>query len=136
MTDDASRHDQGMAVRRAVLGDTPVDAAVARSDTFSAAFQDFIVRSAWGDVWSRPGLDRRTRSMLTVALLAALGHERELKLHVHGAIRNGVTREELAEVLLHTALYAGIPAANTALAVAAEALLAQGAQGAQGASGD
>jgi 4-carboxymuconolactone decarboxylase len=125
MTDDDARHDRGMAVRRAVLGDAHVDAATARTDAFTAPFQDLIVRYAWGDVWSREGLDRRTRSLLTVALLAALGHERELGLHVRGAIRNGVTREELTEVLLHTAVYAGVPAANTAFAVAAEALETQ-----------
>jgi 4-carboxymuconolactone decarboxylase len=122
VTDDAGRHEQGMAVRRGVLGDAHVDAAVARTDAFNAPFQDFIVRYAWGDVWSRPGLDRRTRSMLTVALLAALGHERELAIHVHGALRNGVTREEIAEVLLHTAVYAGVPAANTAFAVVSQVI--------------
>ncbi|MFI5099680.1 MAG: 4-carboxymuconolactone decarboxylase [Actinomycetes bacterium] len=123
MTDDAGRYEQGMAVRRATLGDAHVDAAVARTDAFTEPFQDFITRSVWGDVWSRPGLDRRTRSMLTVALLAALGHDRELPLHVRGALRNGVTRDELSEVLLHTAVYAGAPAANTAFTVAAQVLV-------------
>ena len=123
MTDDTRRYEQGMAVRRSTLGDAHVDAAVARTDAFTEPFQDFITRSVWGDVWSRPGLDRRARSMLTVALLAALGHDRELPLHIRGALRNGVTRDELSEVLLHTAVYAGAPAANTAFAVAAQVLV-------------
>jgi 4-carboxymuconolactone decarboxylase len=105
-----------------VLGDVHVDAAQRRTTPFSADFQDLIARHAWGDVWLRPGLDRRTRSMLTVALLAALGHRDELGLHVTGARRNGVTDEEIAEVLLHTAVYAGLPAANAAFGVAAQAL--------------
>ena len=110
--------DEGLAVRRAVLGDEYVDAALARRDDFTAPFQDFITRYAWGDVWGRPGLDRRTRSCITVALLAALGHERELAIHLRGALRNGVTADELREVLLQTAIYAGVPAANRAFAVA------------------
>src|SRR5690242_17645093 len=105
-----------MRVRREVLGDEHVDAAVARTTPVTAAFQDFITRTAWGDVWSRPGLDRRTRSMLTVALLAALGRDAELDVHLRAARRNGVTGDELAEVLLHTAVYAGFPAANHAFA--------------------
>ena len=114
MTDD----DTGLDIRRAVLGDGYVDRALARRDDFTAPFQDFITRYAWGDVWGRPGLDRRTRSCITVALLAALGHERELAIHLRGALRNGVTADELREVLLQTAIYAGVPAANQAFAVA------------------
>src|SRR5438552_248808 len=102
--------DAGLEIRRAVLGDEYVDRALAASDDFTAPFQDFITRYAWGDVWGRPGLDRRTRSCITVALLAALGHERELGIHVRGALRNGVTVDELREVLLQTAVYAGVPA--------------------------
>ena len=117
-----SDHDTGMEIRREVLGDEYVDAALARQDEFTAPFQDFITRYAWGDVWSRPGLDRRTRSCITVALLAALGHDRELGIHLRGALRNGVTPEELREVLLQTAVYAGVPAANSAFAVAQEVL--------------
>jgi 4-carboxymuconolactone decarboxylase/3-oxoadipate enol-lactonase/4-carboxymuconolactone decarboxylase len=113
--DDETRREQGMRVRREVLGDAHVDAATARTTPLTEVFQDFITRTAWGDVWSRPGLDRRTRSMLTVALLAALGRDQELDLHLRAARRNGVTDEELAEVLLHTAVYAGVPAANHAL---------------------
>jgi 3-oxoadipate enol-lactonase/4-carboxymuconolactone decarboxylase len=126
---DASRRAAGSRLRRAVLGDAHVDQAVARTNAFSAAFQDLIIRSAWGDVWSRPGLDRRTRSMLTVALLTGLGHERELALHVRAAVSNGVTPDEIAEVLLHTAVYAGVPAANTAFAAAQDVLDQMGVLG-------
>ena len=117
-----SDYDTGMEIRRAVLGDEYVDAALARRTDFTTPFQDFITRSAWGDVWSRPGLDRRTRSCLTVALLAALGHRDELAVHIRGALRNGVTSDELREVLIHTAVYAGVPAANSAFAVAQKVL--------------
>jgi 4-carboxymuconolactone decarboxylase len=110
--------DDGMEVRRAVLGDDHVDRTLARQDDFTAPFQEFITRYAWGGVWSRPGLDRRTRSCVTVALLTALRSHDELALHIRGALRNGVTPDELREVLLHTAVYAGVPAANSAFAVA------------------
>lgn len=111
-------YERGLQARRAVLGAAHVNRAVAGTTPLSAPFQDFITRYAWGEIWSRPGLDRRTRSMLTVALLAALGHEQELALHVRAAVTNGLTPEEIGEVLLHTALYAGVPAANRAIAVA------------------
>src|SRR5438477_9927105 len=97
--------DAGLAVRRAVLGDEYVDHALARQDDFTAPFQDFITRYAWGDVWGRPGLDRRTRSCISVALLAALGQPGELAVHLRGALRNGVTVDELRDVLLHAAVY-------------------------------
>ena|SRR5690348_620564 len=119
---DPDRRDAGMAVRREVLGDAYVDRAIAGATPFTAAFQDFITRYAWGDVWARDGLDRRTRSCVTLALLAALHAHDELAMHVRAARRNGVTPEEIAEVLLHTALYAGVPAANSAFAVAQRAL--------------
>ncbi|HLL65428.1 MAG TPA: 4-carboxymuconolactone decarboxylase [Micromonosporaceae bacterium] len=119
MTD---RYDEGMAVRRQVLGDAHVDRAVAAADGFTADFQSMITRYAWGEVWSRPGLDRRTRSCITVAMLAALRAEDELVLHLRAARRNGVTVAELQEVLLQVAIYAGVPAANTAFAVAARVL--------------
>ena len=119
---DATSRTRGMEVRRAVLGDDHVDRAVAGTTPLTAPFQDLITRYAWGDVWSRPGLDRRTRSMLTLALLAAGGHEHELALHVRAAVRNGVTPDEIGEVLLHSAVYAGVPAANSALAVAQSVL--------------
>jgi 3-oxoadipate enol-lactonase/4-carboxymuconolactone decarboxylase len=115
---DEERHDAGMEVRRAVLGDEDVDRAVARTTGFTEPFQDFITRYAWGEVWSRPGLDRRARSMITLTALTALGRENEIEMHVRGALRNGVTPEEIAEVLLHTAIYAGVPAANSAFAIA------------------
>ncbi|WP_447008420.1 4-carboxymuconolactone decarboxylase [Saccharothrix isguenensis] len=114
-----------MRVRREVLGDAHVDRAVAGTDAFTADFQDFITRYAWGDVWSRPGLDRRVRSCVTLAVLAALGHEQELAMHVRAAVRNGVTADEIKEVLLQVGVYAGVPAANRAFAVA-QPILAEG----------
>ncbi len=120
--DDEARAGQGTRVRREVLGDAHVDRAVAATTALTAPFQDLVTRYAWGDVWSRPGLDRRTRSLLTVALLAALGHDTELALHVRAAVTNGVTHDEIGEVLVHTAVYAGVPAANSALAVAQRVL--------------
>ncbi|MEV8439657.1 4-carboxymuconolactone decarboxylase [Actinosynnema sp. NPDC051121] len=114
-----------MRVRREVLGDEHVDRAVAGTDAFTADFQDFITRYAWGEVWSRPGLDRRARSCVTLATLAALGHEHELAMHVRAALRNGVTAEEIKEVLLHVGIYAGLPAANRAFAVAQPILAAE-----------
>lgn len=110
-----------MRVRREVLGDDHVDRANERRTDLTADFQDFIVRYAWGDVWSRPGLERRERSMITLALLTALRSD-ELALHVRGAVRNGLTRAEIGEVLLHSAVYAGVPAANRAFAVAQRVL--------------
>jgi len=118
----ADRHADGMEVRRAVLGDEHVDRAVANTTDFTAPFQDFITRYAWGDVWTRPGLDRRTRSVVTLAVLTALGHENELAMHVRAAVRNGLSADEIGEVLLHTAVYAGVPAANTAFAIAQRVL--------------
>jgi 4-carboxymuconolactone decarboxylase len=119
---DADRHENGMEVRRAVLGDAHVDRAVANTTDFTAPFQDFITRCAWGDIWTRPGLDRRTRSVITLTVLTALGHENELAMHVRAAVRNGLSADEIGEVLLHTAIYAGVPAANTAFAIAERVL--------------
>src|SRR5437764_10799551 len=116
------RHDAGMKVRREVLGDDHVDRAVQATTAFTAAFQDFITRFAWGSVWTRRQLDRRTRSAITLATLTALGRENELAIHVRGARRNGMSDEEIGEVLLHTAVYAGLPAANAAFAVAQRVL--------------
>jgi 4-carboxymuconolactone decarboxylase len=113
-----------MRTRRAVLGDAHVDRAVANTSPFTAAFQDYITRTAWGDVWNRPGLSRRDRSVVTLTALVALGHENELGMHVRGALANGLTPDEIGEVILHTAIYAGVPAANTAFARAAEVLAA------------
>jgi 4-carboxymuconolactone decarboxylase len=115
---DQQRREAGMRVRREVLGDAHVDRAVAGVTPLTADFQDFITRVAWGDVWQRPGLARRERSMLTLAVTAALRHWDEFALHVRAAVNNGLTDEEIAEVCLHTAVYAGVPAANHALAVA------------------
>ncbi|MFI9816002.1 4-carboxymuconolactone decarboxylase [Saccharothrix variisporea] len=116
--DDSARRVEGMRVRREVLGDEHVDRAVARTDGFTADFQDFITRYAWGEIWTRPGLDRPTRSCVTLAVLATLGHDAELAMHVRAALRNGLTREEIGEVLLQVAVYAGVPAANRAFAIA------------------
>jgi 4-carboxymuconolactone decarboxylase len=112
----------GERVRREVLGDEHVDRAQERTTPFTAPFQDFITRYAWGDVWSRPGLDRRTRSAITLAALTSLRAENEIAMHVRAALRNGLTREEISEVLLHTAVYAGVPAANAAFAIAQRVL--------------
>ncbi|HJY55255.1 MAG TPA: 4-carboxymuconolactone decarboxylase [Streptosporangiaceae bacterium] len=125
--DDAERARQGMTVRRAVLGDEHVDRAVATTTSFTEPFQDFITRYAWGDIWSRPGLSRAERSMITLAMLAALQHENELAMHVRAALRNGLTPEQIQEVLLQVAVYAGVPAANRAFAVAQRVLSEVGA---------
>jgi len=117
-----SPRDIGMRIRREVLGDAHVDRAVAETTPFTAAFQDFITRVAWGDVWARPDLDRRTRSCVTLAVLTALGREAEIALHVRAALRNGLHPTEIGEVLLHTAVYAGVPAANRAFAIAQDVL--------------
>lgn len=108
----------GMAVRREVLGDAHVDRATEASTDFSADFQEFITRYAWGSVWTRPGLERKTRSCLTIAMLAALGHHNELALHVRAGLRVGLTPDDIREVLMQVAVYAGVPAANSAFAVA------------------
>src|SRR2546421_3096005 len=115
-------HAAGMKVRREVLGDAHVDRAVEASTDFTTPFQEFITRFAWGSVWTREGLDRRTRSAVTLAILTALGHENELAMHVRAARGNGLTPGEIAEVLLHTAVYAGVPAANAAFAIAQQVL--------------
>ena len=109
-----SQHETGMRVRREVLGDAHVDRAIEHTTPFTAPFQDFITRVAWGEVWARPDLDRRTRSCITLAVLTALGAENEIGSHVRAALRNGLGPPEIAEVLLHTAVYAGVPAANRA----------------------
>jgi 4-carboxymuconolactone decarboxylase len=115
-------YEQGMEVRRAVLGDEHVDRAIERTSEFTKPFQDFITRYAWGTIWARPGLDRRTRSAVTLAALTALGREHELAMHVRAALRNGLSPEEIGEVLLHTSIYAGVPVANRAFAIADEVL--------------
>jgi 4-carboxymuconolactone decarboxylase len=119
---DAERNAQGMAVRREVLGDEHVDRAVAGTTPFTAPFQDFITRYAWGEVWSRPGLSRAERSMITLTALVMLGQEEELAMHVRAARRNGLAVAQIQEVLLHSAVYAGLPAANRAFAIAQRVL--------------
>ena len=114
--------DEGMRTRREVLGDEHVDRAIERTTELTADFQDLITRYAWGEIWSRPGLDRRTRSLVTIAALVALGREHELELHVRAALRNGVTPDDLKEVLLQCAVYCGVPAANGAFAIAQRVL--------------
>jgi 4-carboxymuconolactone decarboxylase len=118
MTRGESAHERGMKVRREVLGDEHVDAAIERTTDFTADFQDLITRYAWGEIWTRPGLDRRTRSCITLTALVALGRLEELEMHVRAALRNGLTQDEIKEVLLQCAIYCGVPAANSAFAVA------------------
>lgn len=118
--DDRQRYEQGLKVRRAVLGDKHVDAALEKRDEFTAEFQELITRYAWGEIWARPGLPRQTRSLLTLAMMVALNRGEEFKLHLRAAMRNGVPREEIKEVLLQAAIYCGVPAANTAFHMAAE----------------
>jgi 4-carboxymuconolactone decarboxylase len=120
MSDDS--YEDGMRVRREVLGDEHVDRAIENATNLTAPFQEFITRYAWGSVWTREGLDRRTRSAITLAVLTALGREHELALHVRAARTNGLSPAEISEVLLHTAVYAGVPAANAAFAIAQRVL--------------
>ena len=115
-------HDRGMRIRREVLGNAHVDRAESRRTDLTSDFHDLLTRYAWGEIWSRPGLDRRTRSCITLAMLVALGRDDELALHLRGALNNGLTRDEIKEVLLQTAIYAGVPAANTAFRIAADVL--------------
>jgi 3-oxoadipate enol-lactonase/4-carboxymuconolactone decarboxylase len=115
-----------MEVRRQVLGDEHVDAAVERTTAFTRDFQDLVTRYAWGEIWTRPGLDRRTRSCITLTALIARGHENELPMHVRAALRNGLTPDEIGEVILQSAIYCGVPAANSAFAIAQEVLAEEG----------
>jgi len=118
--DELERHSKGMEVRRAVLGNAHVDRAETRRNAFNGEFQDVITRYAWGEIWTRPGLPRHTRSLLTIGLMVALNRSDEFKLHVRAAFNNGVTRDEIKEVLLQCAIYAGVPAANSAFHMAQE----------------
>lgn len=122
MATDEERAEQGTRVRREVLGDEHVDRSIAGTNDFTAPFQDFITRYAWGDVWSRPGLTRAERSMITVTVLAVLGLDAELAMHTRAALRNGLTPDQIREVLLQVAVYAGVPAANHAFAIADQVL--------------
>jgi 4-carboxymuconolactone decarboxylase len=118
--DERERYKQGMKARREVLGDAHVDASLKKRTDFNEAFQNLLTRYAWGDIWSRPGLPRETRSMITVAMLVALNRTQELKVHLRAALRIGLTKEQLQEVLLQTAVYCGVPAANSAFHAAEE----------------
>jgi 4-carboxymuconolactone decarboxylase len=118
--DERERYEAGMKVRRAVLGDAHVDGTLAKRDEFNDAFQDLITRYAWGEIWSRPGLPRPTRSLITVVMLVALNREDELRMHLRGALKNGVSQEEIREALLQAAIYCGVPAANSAFRIAQE----------------
>ena len=118
--DERKQHKKGMKVRRAVLGDAHVNRAQANVNSFNAPFQDLITRYAWGEIWTRPGLPRKTRSLITIGMMVALNRSEELRLHLRAAANNGVTRKEIQEVLLQAAIYCGVPAANTAFHIAEE----------------
>ena len=118
--DERQRYEQGMKVRRAVLGDQHVDRSLKSKNEFNADFQELITRYAWGEIWNRPGLSLQTRSMITLAMMVALNRNEEFRMHLRAALNNGVTREEIREVLLQTAIYCGVPAANTAFHLAEE----------------
>lgn len=125
MTSTPDRYDAGMVVRRAVLGDAHVDGAVARTTEFTADFQRLITEYAWGSIWTRPGLDRRARSIITLTALIARGHYAELAMHLRAARTNGMTDDEIKELLLQTAIYCGVPAANTAFRIAHDTLFTE-----------
>lgn len=122
--DEKQRYEEGMGVRRAVLGDTHVDRTLTKRNDFNGEFQEFITRYAWGDIWTRPGLPRHTRSLITIAMLIALNREDELRMHLRAAFNNGVTKEELKELLMQSGIYCGLPAANSAFHLA-EAVFAE-----------
>ncbi|MBN3006760.1 4-carboxymuconolactone decarboxylase [Chromobacterium alkanivorans] len=130
--DEQERRRRGETIRREVLGDAHVDRSLAGRTDFNGDFLDLITRYAWGEIWERPGLARRERSLITIAMLAALGREAELKLHLRAARNNGVSRDELKETLLQVAVYGGVPAANTAFQLAEEALAATSCDGGDG----
>jgi 4-carboxymuconolactone decarboxylase len=118
--EERERYSNGLEVRRAVLGDAHVDRALARSNDFNREFQELITRYAWGEIWTRPGLPRHTRSLITLAMMVALNRPDEFRLHVRAALNNGVTRDQIKEVLLQSAIYCGVPAANSAFHLAEE----------------
>ncbi len=118
--DEKRRYEEGLKVRRAVLGDAHVDRSLARQNDFTAEFQDMITRHAWGEIWTRPALDRKTRSCMTLSMMIALNRADEFKLHVRGALNNGLSRDEIKEVILQAAIYCGVPAANAAMHLAQE----------------
>jgi len=118
--DERERYDKGMVVRREVLGDTHVDRTLKNKTAFNGEFQDLITRYAWGEIWTRPGLPRHTRSLATLAMLVALNRSDELRLHLRASVNNGVTRDEIKELLMQCAIYCGVPAANSAFHLARE----------------
>jgi 4-carboxymuconolactone decarboxylase len=120
--DEKKRYEEGLKVRRAVLGDAHVDRSLARQNDFTAEFQDMITRHAWAEIWTRPGLDLKTRSCMTLSMMIALNRGDEFKLHVRGAINNGLSKDDIKEVILQSAIYCGVPAANTAMHLAQEVL--------------
>jgi 4-carboxymuconolactone decarboxylase len=123
--DERERFAKGLEVRRAVLGEKHVNRSLEKSDSFTEEFQDLVTRHAWGELWTRPGLPRQTRSLITLAMLIALNRVDEIRLHLRGAINNGVTREEIKELFLHAAVYCGVPAANSAFRAAEEVFAEQ-----------
>jgi len=125
--DEKKRYEEGLKVRRAVLGDAHVDRSLARQNDFTAEFQDMITRHAWGEIWTRPALDRKTRSFMTLAMLIALNRGDEFRLHVRGALNNGLSKDDIKEVILQAAIYCGVPAANTAVHLAQEVFAEMGA---------
>jgi 4-carboxymuconolactone decarboxylase len=118
--DERARYNQGLSVRRAVLGGAYVDRSLKNRNDFNEDFQDLITRYAWGEIWPRPGLPRKTRSLLTLAMMVALNRGDELKMHIRAAFNNGVTQKDIKEVLMQTAIYCGVPAANSAFHIAEE----------------
>jgi len=124
--DEKKRHEEGLKIRRVVLGEAHVDQAIATQNEFTAEFQDLITRYAWGEIWTRPDLDRKTRSLITIAMMVALNRSEELQLHLKAALKNGVTRAEIKEVLLQAAIYCGVPAANHAFHIAERVISGSG----------
>jgi 4-carboxymuconolactone decarboxylase len=122
--DEKQRYEEGLKVRRAVLGDAHVDRSLAKQNDFTTEFQEMITRHAWGEIWTRPAFDRKTRSVMTLAMLIALNRGDEFKLHVRGALNNGLTQDDIKEVILQAAIYCGVPAANTAIHLAQEVFAA------------
>jgi 4-carboxymuconolactone decarboxylase len=122
--DEKQRYEEGLKVRRAVLGDAHVDRSLSRQNDFTREFQEMITRHAWGEIWTRPGFDRKTRSIMTLAMLIALNRGDEFKLHVRGALNNGLTQDDIKEVILAAAIYCGVPAANSAIHQAQEVFAA------------
>jgi 4-carboxymuconolactone decarboxylase len=120
--DERKRYDQGLKVRREILGDAHVDKSLKNRNKFNEEFQELLTRYAWGEIWTRPGLPKATRSMITLAVLVALNRGEEFRMHVRAALNNGVTQEQIREVLLHAAIYCGVPAANTAFHIAQEVM--------------